>query len=867
MKQEQNKRKSATFELETGRIMPQARELEEAVLSAVMIEKTAFETAGNILKPDMFYDKAHELIFTACAALEADRKPIDLLTVVEQLRKDGYLEACGGVSYIAQLSQKVVSSAHLEYHCLVIKNKYLARRVIEVSLETASLAFDETQDVDETIAKLNSEIERLQEDVVGNHETYHVSSPAENCIEQMFCRIDNIKNGITRGITTGFAELDRITNGWQPEKFIVLAARPGIGKTSIAIHMAKRAARQGVPVAFFSLEMGATELVDRMIISEAGISADNYNSGAIEPPEWSKAETAATAISKFPIYIDDNPKVTVGNIVNKARLLKKQGKCKMAIIDYLQLITPNIKAGRNREQEVSEISRLLKVHAKELKIPFIVLCQMNRDIESEKREPRLSDLRECLPTDEWVYTPAGVMRLKQKPDEIISLDDSVLINTGCSYISKRQNSVYLVKTQYGNFRATAKHPVLTGSGWKQVRDLNPERDVIASAKIIPHANRGYVPHGRLLGWMLGNGCFSGTPALIYRREFDDDVKNEVAKFGVEVKYRKTQKSNNVFDTYLSSGNGCLPNPLMTWIRGLGLENKTCNNKFIPAVYLGSSDETHIDLLRGLWETDGTVTGGKAKYATCSELLARQISWLLLTIGVRSNISLDKNLWTVRCAIADNENMLKIMQNKKRFGRLKMPDTDYIDLCPSIFVELADELIKDSGIRFQKKPNGKYKQISKERMKNIMEKHPIESILNSPYLTENNLGWGRIQSVKLQEGDVNVCDLYVPDSHNFVVNGIIVHNSGSIEQDADIVIFINRLNELRDRQTNELIGENIIELIIRKHRAGKLGKVRIKHNESMTSFYDFDYTGISQTVPVHPTREIKNFYEKEQDTPF
>jgi replicative DNA helicase len=374
--------------------MPQARELEEAVLAAVMLEKTAFETAGNILTPDMFYDKTHELIFTACAELEADRKPIDLLTVVEQLRKDGNLEACGGVSYIASLSLKVVSSVHLEYHCLVVKDKYIARRLIEVSSETASLAFDETQEVDETIAKLNSEIERLQEDVVGNHETNHISEAARNSIQQMHVRIANRRDGITPGITTGFAELDRITNGWQPEKFVVLAARPGVGKTSIAIHLAKRAARRGTPVVFFSLEMGETELTDRMIISEADMNADNYNSGAIEPPEWSRAETAMQTISKLPIYIDDNPKVTVGNIVNKARLLKKQGKCKMAIIDYLQLITPNTKAGRNREQEVSEISRLLKVHAKELKIPFIVLCQMNRDIEAEKREPRLSDLRE-----------------------------------------------------------------------------------------------------------------------------------------------------------------------------------------------------------------------------------------------------------------------------------------------------------------------------------------------------------------------------------------------------------------------------------------------------------------------------------------
>lgn len=166
----------------------------------------------------------------------------------------------------------------------------------------------------------------------------------------MHTRIANRTKGITPGITTGFAGLDRLTNGWQPEKFIVLAARPGVGKTSIAIHLAKRAARKGTPVVFFSLETGETELTDRMIVSEAGINADRYNSGAMDPEEWSRAETAMETVAKLPVCIDGNPKVTVNYIANRARLLKKQGKCQMVIVDYLQLITPNTGAGRNRRQ-------------------------------------------------------------------------------------------------------------------------------------------------------------------------------------------------------------------------------------------------------------------------------------------------------------------------------------------------------------------------------------------------------------------------------------------------------------------------------------------------------------------------------------
>ncbi|MDR1562286.1 MAG: replicative DNA helicase [Dysgonamonadaceae bacterium] len=394
-KQRQEKQSDTSLIRETGRMMPQACDLEKAVLGAILLEKTAFETASSIISGEMFYNRSHELIWDACTSLAADRKPIDILTIYEQLRKDGNFDAVGGASYVANLSQTVVSSAHLEYHCEVLKDKYLHRRLIEVCSESISLGFDEAEDVDETIAKLNTEVERMQESVIGKSDTSHISAAAEESINRMHVRIANRREGITPGIPTGFIELDRLTNGWQPEKFIVLAARPGVGKTSIAIKFASKAAKCGTPVVIFSLEMGKTELTDKMIIAEAQINADAYNSGEIHPDEWNRAETATDAISRLPIYIDDNPKATVGNIANKARLLKKQGKCGMVIVDYLQLITPNIRQGRNREQEVSEMSRLLKIHAKELKVPFIVLCQMNREIENDKKnEPQLSHLRE-----------------------------------------------------------------------------------------------------------------------------------------------------------------------------------------------------------------------------------------------------------------------------------------------------------------------------------------------------------------------------------------------------------------------------------------------------------------------------------------
>jgi replicative DNA helicase len=415
--------------------MPHDSNIEEAILGAVFLERQAIELVLNIITPGMFYDNRNELIFNACVALDVERKPVDILTVVDQLRKDGNLSAAGGAGRIADISTKVVSSVHLEYHCEVLRDKYLHRRLIEVCSDSLSRGFDESQFIDETIANLNSGIEELQGAAVGKNEICHISDAAHAALEQMHIRIANRREGITPGIPTGFADLNRLTNGWQPEKFIILAARPGVGKTSLAIKFATAAAKSGTPVAFFSLEMGETELVDKMIIAEARVNADDYNSGSIAPEQWGKTDEAMRAISALPIYIDDNPKSTVTGIANKARLLKKQGKCGMVIIDYLQLITPVIRQGRTRDQELGEISRWLKIYAKELKVPFIVLCQMNREIDKEnKRTPRLSDLRESgsieQDSDIVIFATRPGMDGKEVRDEKtgVELDNIILLH-------------------------------------------------------------------------------------------------------------------------------------------------------------------------------------------------------------------------------------------------------------------------------------------------------------------------------------------------------------------------------------------------------------------------------------------------------
>lgn len=653
--------------------------------------------------------------------------------------------------------------------------------------------------------------------------------------------------------------------------------------SSFALNLARNAAlhpRYPVAVGIFSLEMSSDQITQRLIAMESDYFLDRIRRGKFEDSSFLDLDRKCRdTIARAPIFIDETPAINIFELRAKARRMVTKDRVKLIIVDYLQLMSGvDDRRNSNREQEISKISRDLKGLAKELKVPVIALSQMSREVEKRKGgEPMLSDLRECLPVNEWVYTPEGPVQLKEKPKNVVSLFIGKTGIYSCNFISKKYNSVYLVRSQFGSFRATAKHFVLTGTGWKQVCKLNPDRDVIASPKRIPHDNKGGKPHARLLGWLIGNGGLKGTPSLIYRKELDDEVKKEVGKFGVKVNYRRHQKSKNVYDTYLSNGkkSGSLSNPLMEWIRSIGIEGQDCYDKRIPELYMGSSDQTHKELLIGLWETDGTVTGGMAKYSTVSEVLARQVSWLLHTIGVRSTVGFYNKIWEVRCSVSDNDNMKSIVSNVVRFGKLSAPDPDYIDPAPSIFVEMINEIASFKAIRIQKKESGGFKSMSKERMKQILNDWPISTINDSPYMIYDNIGWGRLYSVEKIKGEVRVCDLSVPCANNFVTNGIVVHNSGAIEQDADLVGFLSRPDYQKQEGEIDPWIAGDAELKIAKHRNGSLERIPFKANHKTQRWQDANqFDGAFPAAAPVPSYSpaIRNYTEPtkteiEDDLPF
>lgn len=393
-------KKTTTPTEETGRIQPQARELEEAILGALMLEKDAYAMISEILTPQSFYDKTHELIFTAIRDLAMKQEPIDMLTVVEQLRRSGELEAVGGVSYIAQLSQKVVSSAHLEYHARIVAQKSLARELITFSSHVAGKAFDETNDVDDLMQEAEGQLFEISQRNLKKDVT-PINPIIREAIDLM-TEASKRPEGLS-GLQSGFKDLDKITSGWQNSDLIIIAARPAMGKTAFVLSMAKNmAVNFTTPVAVFSLEMSNVQLVNRLIVNVTEIPGEKIKSGQLRQDEWFQLDQRIKLLYDAPIFVDDTPSLSVFELRTKARRLVKEHKVKCLIIDYLQLMNASGMNFGSREQEVSIISRSLKGLAKELNIPIIALSQLNRSVETrsikdntpDAKRPQLSDLRE-----------------------------------------------------------------------------------------------------------------------------------------------------------------------------------------------------------------------------------------------------------------------------------------------------------------------------------------------------------------------------------------------------------------------------------------------------------------------------------------
>jgi len=381
--------------MEHGKVPPQAVDLEEAVLGAMMLEQDAVTAVIDILKPQVFYKEAHQRIFKAIYNLFSKSEPVDILTVTNELKSNGELDIVGGPYYITMLTSRIASAANVEYHARIIIQKHIQRELIKISSETIKEAFEDTTDVFNLLDKAEQNLFNISENSLRrNYED--MPSLVRQAIED----IESARRNETtfRGVPSGYTELDRITSGWQKSDLIILAARPSMGKTAFALSIARNIAVDfNMPVAVFSLEMSAVQLVTRLISSESEIPAEKLKTGNLAEHEWHQLNSKVNNLVEANIFIDDTPALSIFELRAKCRRLKQQHDIQMVFIDYLQLMTLGGNSKGNREQEISQISRSLKALAKELDIPVFALSQLSRQVETrpgQAKRPILSDLRE-----------------------------------------------------------------------------------------------------------------------------------------------------------------------------------------------------------------------------------------------------------------------------------------------------------------------------------------------------------------------------------------------------------------------------------------------------------------------------------------
>ena len=371
---------------------PNALQLEEAVLGALLLDQEAIISTAEILRPEMFYGPANEATYAAILSLYEAGHPIDVLTVQDKMKAAGTLERAGGASYLVGLTNRVTSAANVEYHARIIAQKYIQRRLISFGSETIRQANGETADVFDALEKAEIGLFNIWQGFGGQQAKTLQSAAIEAMRNAEAARTQSGLVGVPAGLTT----IDRITGGWRPSDLIILAARPGMGKTALALNMAYNAAKDfGKAVAVFSLEMGRAQLAHRLISAAAGVDGSMINTGRATQAEFNAYTAAAMAMDGIPLYIDDTPGINIFELRAKCRRLKMRHDIQMVIIDYLQLMDGGGQKGQNREQEISTISRALKRMAKELAVPVIALSQLSRAVEARgNKQPQLSDLRE-----------------------------------------------------------------------------------------------------------------------------------------------------------------------------------------------------------------------------------------------------------------------------------------------------------------------------------------------------------------------------------------------------------------------------------------------------------------------------------------
>ncbi len=865
---------------EFARPLPKNREAEQVVLGAAMLEpESVVPQLLQALQPDDFYWKAHQIIYRVILELFEGGKPADLITVGNRLDELNKLDDVGGRAYLSELLTKVTTTASVPYYAEIIKKKAVLRALIEAGHEIAELGFNEEQELEPLLDAAEEKIFQISRFQL-THDFHLIRDFLHEHLERLEkLQRDPSQHAVT-GLPTGYRRFDEMTAGLQPSDLIVIAARPSMGKTSLALSIGRNMAlRFGKCVGFFSLEMTKEQLLERLLCAEARINLHRLRGGYLQTDSesWRRIINAASKLQNSKIIIDDTPSISVLELKAKARRMKTEHNLDILFVDYLQLVEAGAHADV-REQEVAYIARSLKGLARELNIPVVAVSQLSRAPERPPRRPRLSDLRECVTGDTQVIDGKTgnliEVRCVSPGMTVIALDHKQRLCPArvLDVIPKGANQVYRVRTQTGReIRVTAAHPFLTAEGWRSLRHLAPG-DLIATMRSVTLPGEPRPPElCRFLGYLTGDGTYlrhrevgfiNSDPILV------QDVVDIARKyFNIEISARRRFTSEQVtFVKKNSNGYGRpFGNPVRNWLRELGLVGQRYDQKSVPDWILTADTPSISEYLGGLFATDGTIVRRSRGYwdvklSTTSLQLAKQVQYLLARLGIVTGITSGYKSVKATCPIytvyvsRSEENLRKFallipLRGKKALLAqellLSMPrqqTNSVLEALPPSVSLLINQRRREQGLSHAAVGyRAVGKRISRSRAAAVAER------LRDPLLHQwatSDLLWERVVSIT-PEGEEPVWDLVVEGVHNFVANGIIVHNSGEIEQTADVVLFLYREDTGSEESPDEAESSSPLvhetEIIIGKQRNGPTGSFPLLFHRAYTSFEEY-YVG-------------------------
>ncbi len=863
--------------MSTLKLPPQNIQAEESVLGALLLDHDAIVAVAEILKPEFFYKDIHNYIYKAIIELYAERSPIDIVTVSNQLKKNKQLKEVGGTVYLSSLAEAVPTSSHVRQYAKIVKDLYTKRRLIRLSADLNELAFDEGRPTEEILDKAESEVFSLSQTHIEKG-FIHI----KDILAESFDRLDELQKnaGGLRGVPTGFADLDDTLSGMQKSNLLILAARPGVGKTAFSLNIAMQTSiMYKKKVAYFSLEMSKEELVDRLLVSQADIDAWRLKTGRLSEDDFTKLSDAMGVLADAKIFIDDTPGISVLELRTKARRLMAEHGIDFIVVDYLQLMHGSGIYRDNRVLEIGEISMGLKNIARELKVPVLSLAQLSRAVESRgTKQPQLSDLREsgCIPGDSLIYLPdtgkyekienmegKAHFRVLAFNPSTYALQPEKVEKVFCTGIK----NVSTLTTRLGKeIRATANHKFYTLMGWKRLDELSVGEH-IALPRHLPatHTNVSFsLSEAALLGHLIGDGCTLPRHAIQYTTkelELAEMVSNLATDvFGEQVKPRITKEKNHKWYQVFLSASFRLThgkqNPVAKWLRDMNIFGLRSYEKIIPDELYAQPNEVIATFLRHLWATDGCIHIGKASelkypkiyYASSSQKLAQGVIRLLLRFGIQGILKAipQKNgraqYHVIVSGISDTvlfgEHIKAAGQARTKrlaailaFLSLAKENTnrDVIPfgiwrglIVPQMQEKKMSSRALQAAIGMQYCGTSLYTQnINRVRARRIGDALDSNSVRQ---LASSEVYWDSITSI-IPGKPTKVYDLTVPTLHNFVANDIVVHNS--IEQDADVVMFLYREDD--DERENVKLG-------IAKHRNGALRVIDLYFRGDRVRFF-------------------------------